>query len=425
MKSYPKLISKSKYSLVANVTKNKEINTYREDRQHNNINTMHKTDMYHQNIDTQKIQYDKYQKGVPIIKSRYAIVRKNNDLSNNKGENKIENIKKELSSNFKNLIKSSSVGTCDSDVSISRECITSENKPPDKIAKIKITKYKTVPITYLKKNLLANKAKELKLNSTVLKLCNNTAKCNKLEFSFNKDRYKLIRSSSKPLTNVNSSKAYIQAIIKNDPNKTKLLKTNFKVNNIPCRLFTKYGKCLRKDYGKCEYLHDKKHVSLCRKFLKGICHDNNCPLSHESTANKMPTCYFYLQGVCTKENCPYLHIKLNDKIKICPNFLRGYCEEGNTCKLRHVKGNQSKLSKIFNARNRLQNKSTKLRKGKTKSVQRKNVTCSDSKNIHPQNEDQNNVECRYYKEMVSNEGSCKNIKPTRCKIGTLPSFIQL
>lgn len=434
MKSSPKLISKSKYSLVANVTKNviSQKNNYMEDRRYNSMFTTQKTDISHQNINTQKVLHDKYQYGVPIVKSRYTIVRNNKDLSNIKAENKLENLKEKISSSLNATSnKSMSVGTCNTNVSHSiqnHEYIRSENKPSEKITKIKISKYKTVPINYLKKNLSVIKAKQLKSKPTVLQT-KNTAKFNKLEFSLNNNRYKLIRSNSKPLIHLNSPKAFIQTLNKNDSSKTKLLRANFKVNNIPCRLFTKYGKCLRKDYGKCEFLHDKKHVSLCRKFLKGICHDSNCTLSHELTANKMPTCFFYLKGVCTKENCPYLHVKLSEKIKMCPNFLRGYCEKGDTCKLRHVKVNQSKLLTI-NSSNKIQNKIIKLKKGRPKSsIQSKRVTvCSDSTNINAQNDDQSNVECRYYKESSfssSNEISCDNIKPTRCKIGTLPSFIQL
>ncbi|XP_045450880.1 zinc finger CCCH domain-containing protein 3 [Melitaea cinxia] len=432
MKSSPKLISTSKYSLVANVTKNviSQRNNYREDRQYNSMYTTQKTDISNQSINTQKVLHDKYQNGVPIVKSRYTIVRKNKDLSNIKAENKLENLKEKISSSLNETPnKSLSVGTCNNNVNHSiknHEYVRSENKPSEKITKIKISKYKTVPITYLKKNLSVIKAKELKSNPTVLQT-KNTAKFNKLEFSLNNNRYKLIRPSSKPLTHLNSPKAFIQALNKNDPSKIKLLRANFKVNNIPCRLFTKYGKCLRKDYGKCEFLHDKKHVSLCRKFLKGICHDSNCTLSHELTANKMPTCFFYLKGVCTKENCPYVHVKLSEKIKMCPNFLRGYCEKGDTCKLRHVKVNQPKLLSI-NSRNKIQNKIIKLKKGKPKgSIQSKRLTlCSDSTNINTQNDDQSNVECRYYKESsFSSSNEISNIKPTRCKIGTLPSFIEL
>lgn len=63
------------------------------------------------------------------------------------------------------------------------------------------------------------------------------------------------------------------------------------------------------------------------RFLKGTCDKSLCPLSHNTTLSKMPTCKFYLQGMCSKTDCPYLHKKVNDKTEICVDFLRGFCEK--------------------------------------------------------------------------------------------------
>ncbi|XP_045515489.1 zinc finger CCCH domain-containing protein C337.12 [Pieris brassicae] len=197
------------------------------------------------------------------------------------------------------------------------------------------------------------------------------------------------------------------------------IKGKTKINNIPCALFCKYGKCLRNINSKCPYVHDKKLVSLCRKFLKGVCHDENCPLSHEISKKKMPTCYFYLNGVCVKDNCPYLHVKLGDQASICKDFLKGYCEKGETCLFKHVKPKISRNVIQF-----------------TKNIKeclklKKNIPSTDKKDLLPDkpstsSEENTAIEDRYFKEAVQED--LKNsdyIKPTRCKLGDLPSYIKL
>nr|XP_026499149.1 zinc finger CCCH domain-containing protein 3-like isoform X1 [Vanessa tameamea] len=429
VKNYPVLISKSKYSLV---NKADESNNYTEGiPQNHSINTKNKTNiLQNQNSCIEKVLNKKCTNGVPVIKSRYTIIRKNQEPSENHVEVIQQNFKQDSIPSLVVTNKNLSLEICHlyaNNVAPKMQENVLKNKPFENITKIKLSKYKTIPATYLKNNISSRND----FNSTSLISQSHIND----EFSFNINTYKLTRSSSKsnnegnPLkTNVKTSKKSLWP----SQSKIKLLKANFKVNNIPCRLFIKYGKCLRKDYGNCEYVHDKKHVSLCRKFLKGICHDSDCALSHELTANKMPTCYFYLKGICTKENCPYLHIKLNEKIKICHSFLRGYCENGDTCQFRHVKVNQCKKSNIYNLNTcnkykNLPSKSTKLKITKTKcSIKKKDLTqLNNKKNVKLCDKKDADVDCRYYKEMVTNEDSCKNIKPTRCKIGTLPSFIQL
>lgn len=216
--------------------------------------------------------------------------------------------------------------------------------------------------------------------------------------------------------------------------KQKIIKKSFKKNNIPCPLFKKYGKCLRSINGTCDFLHDKKHISICRKFLKGICQESTCLLSHDVTSKKMPTCYFYLKGMCTKDDCPYLHVKLNEKSKICSDFLKGYCEKGDLCLCRHVYFNSSSNKETKMAKKRATN-SPKIMKIKSYSIYKlkKNDTVSKVNPLEKENDhkeqslDANSIERRYYTE-VDNEGASESneiIKPSRCKLGTLPSYIKL
>ncbi|XP_028175999.1 uncharacterized protein LOC135077571 [Ostrinia nubilalis] len=225
----------------------------------------------------------------------------------------------------------------------------------------------------------------------------------------------------------------VKSVPKSSPYKLKP-KTNLKKNNIPCPLFKKYGKCLRSIHGICDFLHDKKHVSICRKFMKGICHDSNCLLSHDVTSKKMPTCNFYLKGMCSKENCPYVHVKLNEKAKVCSDFLKGYCEKGDKCLNRHVDIHQGteKNKREKQVVCSLKNKKTpqrNVRKYKL-SVNKdlpKIVQKSSEKDSKP------NItsltDTRYYKEVQETSANMSEpsevIKPTRCKLGTLPSFIKL
>nr|XP_053606326.1 uncharacterized protein LOC128672869 [Plodia interpunctella] len=193
--------------------------------------------------------------------------------------------------------------------------------------------------------------------------------------------------------------------------------------NIPCRLFRKYGKCLRNVKGHCKYLHDKKHVSICRKFLKGVCHDKDCLLSHELSDKKMPTCFFYLQGMCTKDKCPYLHVKVNEKAIVCPDFKKGYCEKGNKCLYRHVETKKRGGIKIL-----VNPKTKSTYQLKIFSDKSKTQNISEHKCVPSVGEDQTTIsDCRYYKEVIVEDKTNELqqvIKPTRCKLGTLPSFIK-
>ncbi|RZF32364.1 hypothetical protein LSTR_LSTR001828 [Laodelphax striatellus] len=107
-------------------------------------------------------------------------------------------------------------------------------------------------------------------------------------------------------------------------------------NNEPCPIYHRFGKCSGKENGSCCRVHDKKHVAVCRRFLRGDCDNKNCLLSHEVAPTKMPTCRHFLAGICTRENCPYLHVKLSNSAPICIKFLQGYCQHADKCKNRHI-----------------------------------------------------------------------------------------
>lgn len=128
-----------------------------------------------------------------------------------------------------------------------------------------------------------------------------------------------------------SSKNYRADKLKRLHNLTKKLRKN----NQPCSFYNRYGRCKGKEKGICPKVHDPKYVSICKKFLKGECKDENCTLSHDIRPEKMPTCYHYLAGLCKRTNCPYLHIKVNHKAPICRAFLLGFCADVYTCNKRH------------------------------------------------------------------------------------------
>ncbi|XP_013190844.1 zinc finger CCCH domain-containing protein 3 [Amyelois transitella] len=298
---------------------------------------------------------------------------------------------------------------------------------------LKLSKYKSVKITDVKLNL--NRAKQPPNQlSTGSKSIQSTSKVydqqTPREISYNNKAFKTQYSCTK-------NKQYVKIRTNKHTSPNTTLKNMCKVKirklkvkcNIPCRLFSKYGKCLRNARGHCKYLHDKKHVSICRKFLKGICHDHDCLLSHELSDKKMPTCYFYLKGKCTKECCPYLHVKVNEKAILCPDFIKGYCEKGNKCLRRHVNVVKKNLKKST-----VDSRSKSLYQVKNKhSEKSKGYNDTEVKNIKtvpPKDPDESTatIDCRYYKEVIldgeSNE-LYQSIKPTRCKLGSLPSFIKL
>ncbi|XP_026445731.1 uncharacterized protein LOC113346413 isoform X2 [Papaver somniferum] len=101
-----------------------------------------------------------------------------------------------------------------------------------------------------------------------------------------------------------------------------------------CQFFTRFGKCNKED-GKCRFIHDPAKIAVCTKFLKGLCNDTNCKLTHKVIPERMKDCSYFLQGLCTNENCPYRHVNVNPDSSVCEGFLRGYCAEGNECRKKH------------------------------------------------------------------------------------------
>ncbi|XP_011155283.1 zinc finger CCCH domain-containing protein 3 isoform X2 [Harpegnathos saltator] len=114
-----------------------------------------------------------------------------------------------------------------------------------------------------------------------------------------------------------------------------ILRNKMRKNNQPCLIFQRFGYCQNYKNGTCPKQHDKKQVSICKKFLQGKCLLDKCPLSHDVGPEKMPTCKYFLDGCCTRDACPYLHVKVSSNTSICIDFLQGYCVKGNECQRRH------------------------------------------------------------------------------------------
>ncbi|XP_014469016.1 PREDICTED: zinc finger CCCH domain-containing protein 3 [Dinoponera quadriceps] len=114
-----------------------------------------------------------------------------------------------------------------------------------------------------------------------------------------------------------------------------ILRNKMRKNNQPCLIFQRFGYCQNYTNGLCPKQHDKKQVSICKKFLQGKCLLDKCPLSHDVGPEKMPTCKYFLDGCCIRDTCPYLHVKVSANTSICIDFLQGYCAKGNECQRRH------------------------------------------------------------------------------------------
>ncbi|XP_072963552.1 uncharacterized protein [Typha angustifolia] len=101
-----------------------------------------------------------------------------------------------------------------------------------------------------------------------------------------------------------------------------------------CQFFTRFGQCNKSD-GKCPYIHDPAKVAICTRFLRGLCSNDNCKLTHKVVPERMPDCSYFLKGLCTNTNCPYRHVNVNPNASVCEGFLRGYCAEGDECRKKH------------------------------------------------------------------------------------------
>ncbi|XP_078439178.1 uncharacterized protein LOC144709482 isoform X2 [Wolffia australiana] len=101
-----------------------------------------------------------------------------------------------------------------------------------------------------------------------------------------------------------------------------------------CQFFTRFGQC-NKEEGKCPYIHDPTKIAICTKFLKGLCFEPNCKLTHKVIPERMPDCSYFLEGLCTNSNCAYRHVNVNPKASVCEGFLKGYCRDGDECRKKH------------------------------------------------------------------------------------------
>ena len=105
-----------------------------------------------------------------------------------------------------------------------------------------------------------------------------------------------------------------------------LAKNSLSKSNIICPIYRRLGKCLSYANGRCNKVHDQRYVIVCPNFIKGLCKDEKCLLSHNANLHKMPVCKYFLQGLCQKQReCIYLHKKLSDDTKLCAEFIKGYC----------------------------------------------------------------------------------------------------
>ncbi|KAH7105800.1 hypothetical protein BKA62DRAFT_687999 [Auriculariales sp. MPI-PUGE-AT-0066] len=107
-----------------------------------------------------------------------------------------------------------------------------------------------------------------------------------------------------------------------------------------CRFFTMTGVCKRAKT--CPYEHDPNKVAICPRYLQGDCPHSasQCPLSHESTAERVPICvHFANNGRCNKgSQCMYPHINVGKREGVCRDFaVLGYCEKGADCDKQHIR----------------------------------------------------------------------------------------
>lgn len=210
--------------------------------------------------------------------------------------------------------------------------------------------------------------------------------------------------------------------------------------NITCPTFRRLGICLKNVEGKCPLVHNPKNISICPKFLKGICKIDDCHLSHEVVPEKMPTCRFFLEGCCIRETCPYLHVKVNDSAKVCLPFLQGYCQAAVNCKSVHIYvcPDFYKYAKCERVKCPYPHKKTE-RKGPTmpsKSENYSSIHKRNDKKVELSNSVLEYKSVRYFQDDIppsvdkhcTDEGKppCEQVNfKDRPKLGTLPSFIAL
>ncbi|KAF8404047.1 hypothetical protein HHK36_008924 [Tetracentron sinense] len=137
-----------------------------------------------------------------------------------------------------------------------------------------------------------------------------------------------------------------------------------------CQFFTRFGKC-NKDDGKCPYLHDPSKIAVCTKFLKGLCSNTNCKLTHKVIPERMQDCSYFLQGGTR------WHVNVNPDASVCEGFLRGYCADGDECRKKH-----SYVCPIFESTGICpQGSKCKLHHPKSRSKGKKRKRSKEQKNV--------------------------------------------
>eukprot|EP00038_Savillea_parva_P025476 m.47831 g.47831 ORF g.47831 m.47831 type:complete len:441 (-) comp6932_c0_seq1:446-1768(-) len=116
--------------------------------------------------------------------------------------------------------------------------------------------------------------------------------------------------------------------------RTRALKVRPAGKKKSCLFYNLFGKCDKMGKG-CPYDHDTAKVAVCRRFLRGTCRADPCPLSHRVAPEKMPVCFHFLRGICGRDDCPYLHVKVGRDAPLCDDFRKGHCPAGAACSKRH------------------------------------------------------------------------------------------
>ncbi|XP_020282325.1 zinc finger CCCH domain-containing protein 3 [Pseudomyrmex gracilis] len=197
--------------------------------------------------------------------------------------------------------------------------------------------YKASKNKLVRNNSPLKRRKSISGKSSKLSIATSAKKQRALRRSFNMLNRTLETSSkTRHSFNISPKTTYKNSISNKAKQKSiRILRNKMHKNNQPCLIFQRFGSCPNHNKGTCPKKHDKKQVSLCKKFLQGKCLLDKCPLSHDIGPEKMPTCKYFLDGRCTRDNCPYVHVKVSSTTLICIDFLRGYCAKGNKCQRRH------------------------------------------------------------------------------------------
>lgn len=113
-----------------------------------------------------------------------------------------------------------------------------------------------------------------------------------------------------------------------------------KKSDMPCRFYTKTGRCNRAL--SCPYAHDPGRLSVCPRFLRGSCQHtgDTCALSHLPTAHNTPSCvHFQASSTCRNgQKCLYPHVRVSVDAPVCEEFARdGWCPaDPGTCPRLHA-----------------------------------------------------------------------------------------